>query len=332
MLIEILDREKWLELLAKFVGANKKEGQNGYVFDNELGKGKFDSYNIEKGVDVRGISFTLNQEILFKEQASQEKKALIINFTHQGYPEGTVIVEHPNEVLEEGKKVLIYSDNSTIIGRFPENSPRMFTQISVSFEWLKRNYKDFIDKYPSVDVGLSTPRSFFAKQSYTLKHQKSLEELMFTEYPDEIKTPVYKGLVLIIVADILHQLQKSKTVSKKHSFSREIQTELDDLEEYIKSNLEKEITIEMLCKRIGYSKTKLHNLFKDYFKYSMYDYIKHHRLSKAKSLLLTTDLPISEVSIQVGYQSIPHFTNRFKKEFGVTPMQFRKGFDAEHLI
>ncbi|WP_052444664.1 AraC family transcriptional regulator [Flammeovirga sp. OC4] len=331
MLVEITNRDEWLQTIAKSLKADLTEGADSFTFDNEIGKGRFSSYNVEDGIQVRSINFTLNEEILFKEQARKNKQTLIISFSFQGFPEGTVFVEHPQEVLGEEKQVLIYSDNSTMIGRFPVSKPRMFIEIHIGLDWLKRNYKDFIDKYPNVDVGLTTNRSYLARQSYTLKHQKSLEELMFTEYPDEIKTPVYKGLVLIIVADILNQLQASTEVIKKFTFSREVQMELDDLEEYIKSNLDKEITIEMLCKKIGYSKTKLHNLFKSYFKYSMYDYIKYLRLSKAKSLLLTTNLPISEISIQVGYQSIPHFTNRFKKEFGVTPVQFRKGYNSDIL-
>ncbi|NME70699.1 helix-turn-helix domain-containing protein [Flammeovirga aprica] len=331
MLVEITNRDTWLETIAKSLKTDLQEGADSFTFDNEVGKGTFSCYNVEEGIQVRSINFTLNQEILFKEQARKNKQTLIISFSFQGFPEGTVFVEHPQEVLNEERQVLIYSDNSTMIGRFPVDKPRMFIELHVGLDWLKRNYKDFIDQYPNVDVGLKTSRSYLAKQSYTLKHQKSLEELMFTEYPDEIKTPVYKGLVLIIVADILNQLQVSSSNVKKFTFSREVQIELDDLEEFIKSNLDKEISIEMLCKRIGYSKTKLHTLFKSYFKYSMYDYIKHLRLSKAKSLLLTTDLPISEISIQVGYQSIPHFTNRFKKEFGVTPVQFRKGYNTEML-
>ncbi|KXX67502.1 AraC family transcriptional regulator [Flammeovirga sp. SJP92] len=331
MLVEITDRDAWLATIAKSLKANLKEGDDRFTFDNEVGKGTFSCYNIEDGIQVRSISFTLNEEILFKEQARKNKQTIIISFSFQGFPEGTVFVEHPQEVLGEEKQVLIYSDNSTMIGRFPVDKPRMFIEIHIRLDWLKRNYKDFINKNPNVDVGLTTNRSYLARQSYTLKHQRSLEELMFTEYPDEIKTPVYKGLVLIIVADILNQLQTSTEVVKKFTFSREVQVELDDLEEYIKSNLDREITIEMLCKKIGYSKTKLHNLFKSYFNYSMYDYIKYLRLSKAKSLLLTTTLPISEISIQVGYQSIPHFTNRFKKEFGVTPVQFRKGYNTEML-
>ncbi|MBD0404960.1 helix-turn-helix transcriptional regulator [Flammeovirga sp. EKP202] len=329
MLVEITDRNVWLKILAHSLNIDLKEGQERFTFDNEFGKGTFSLFRLEEGVEIRSSNFILKQEILFKEQAAKEKKCLLINFSFHGYPQGTVIVEHPQESLDEEKKVLLYSDNSTIVARFQENEPKIFIQISIDLEWLKANYKDFIDKYSNIDVGLSTQRSYFAKQSYSLQHQKSLEELMFTNYPDEIKKPVYRGLVLIILADILHQLQKSNTALKKHSFSREIQMELDALEEYIKSNLDKEITIEMLCKKIGYSKTKLHHLFKDYFKYSMYDYIKYLKLAKAKALLLTTELAVSEVAIQVGYQSVPHFTNRFKKEFGVTPIQFRKGFDTE---
>ena len=48
------------------------------------------------------------------------------------------------------------------------------------------------------------------------------------------------------------------------------------------------------------------------------------RLERAKRLLLTTDLSVSEVCFEVGYQSLGTFTTRFKRLVGVSPGRMRR--------
>ncbi len=52
--------------------------------------------------------------------------------------------------------------------------------------------------------------------------------------------------------------------------------------------------------------------------------LNRHRLIAAKKLLLTTDLQIQEISSKVGFDSVTHFINMFKREYGVTPKLFRE--------
>ncbi|MBB6462136.1 helix-turn-helix domain-containing protein [Flammeovirga kamogawensis] len=329
MNIIIKDRGKWLTTVATALDVPVIEGQNTIEFNNEIGEGSLFYKVIEEGIIIRSINFNLKQDVSFKEEPRKKSTSLIIDFSFQGYPKGTVFLEQPQLTIEQGKQVLMYTDNSTIIGRFNKQVPRSFMSIEVKFEWLKRNFKDFFESYPEFNEGLYSGRVHLSTLPYGLSHQESLEQLMFKEYAPEIIKPVYKGLVLIIVSDILIQFISNTDQQRKHSFSLETQKELDELDAYIRLNLDKEISVEDLCKKIGYSKTKLHGLFKDYFKYSMYDYIKHMRLKKSQSLLITTELPIAEIAIRVGYQSIPHFTNLFKKEIGTTPTEYRKGYNRD---
>ena len=53
---------------------------------------------------------------------------------------------------------------------------------------------------------------------------------------------------------------------------------------------------------------------------------------QAKKLLLTTSLPIAEVSEQSGYADYRVFTKVFKKSEGVTPSQYQRGQAASGLV
>lgn len=59
------------------------------------------------------------------------------------------------------------------------------------------------------------------------------------------------------------------------------------------------------------------------------DCIARLRMAKAKELLLTTDLHVSKIALQVGYASSGTFIRGFKKLEGVTPTQYRREHGEE---
>jgi len=54
------------------------------------------------------------------------------------------------------------------------------------------------------------------------------------------------------------------------------------------------------------------------------EYAKKKRLSAAAELLRTTNLSVKAIAVEVGYRSPPDFTRRFKRQFHLSPSDFRK--------
>ena len=54
-------------------------------------------------------------------------------------------------------------------------------------------------------------------------------------------------------------------------------------------------------------------------------YVTATRLTHAKRLLTTTDLSITDITLAVGYTSLGTFSNRFRADVGVSPMEYRHG-------
>ena len=67
----------------------------------------------------------------------------------------------------------------------------------------------------------------------------------------------------------------------------------------------------------------LSRTFKKVMKKSYVDYVTEIRMSKAQELLKNTDLPITDIAFEVGYQTHSYFTNLYHKVTGITPRQFR---------
>lgn len=95
------------------------------------------------------------------------------------------------------------------------------------------------------------------------------------------------------------------------------------LKEYIKENLDQDLSIEAVCKQFYISQSKLYKLAKTNLGMGLSDYIRHLRLKKAQKLLLDTDMPIAQIAETVGIYDTNYFIRAFKKHTGTTPLRYR---------
>ena len=55
------------------------------------------------------------------------------------------------------------------------------------------------------------------------------------------------------------------------------------------------------------------------------DFLREYRLEQAKKLLISGDMPVSEVAMNTGFDNFSYFSTLFKKETGMSPQQYRTG-------
>ena len=82
-------------------------------------------------------------------------------------------------------------------------------------------------------------------------------------------------------------------------------------------------SVEEIISLSGYSHTHFCALFKQNFHKSFKVYINELRLSYARAMLISTDSSVLDISLTVGYSSLSHFIQCFKKGVGVTPQKYR---------
>lgn len=93
--------------------------------------------------------------------------------------------------------------------------------------------------------------------------------------------------------------------------------------QFIKKNYD-HISISDVVDYIGITRSWLYTLFKKKLNTSPQEYLISYRLEKASQLLLSTDLCIEDVALQVGYVDTLTFSKAFKKNFSITPAKYRK--------
>jgi transcriptional regulator GlxA family with amidase domain len=104
----------------------------------------------------------------------------------------------------------------------------------------------------------------------------------------------------------------------------------DDLIEasihYMKENIERQITLQMLAEYTGYSATHFTKLFKQKTGYSPMNYFNLLKMQKACFMLGESNIKINQVSRKLGINDPYSFSRLFTKIVGLPPTDYR-----EHL-
>jgi AraC family transcriptional regulator len=96
------------------------------------------------------------------------------------------------------------------------------------------------------------------------------------------------------------------------------------LEDYLRSNVGKPVSIEELARLAGLSRFHLIRSFRDVYGLTPYQYFLRLRMEEARRLLRSTDLQVGEIGARVGFSSSTQFVKMFRALEGVTPGSLRQ--------
>ncbi|MCV3765140.1 helix-turn-helix transcriptional regulator [Rhizobium sp. TRM95796] len=91
----------------------------------------------------------------------------------------------------------------------------------------------------------------------------------------------------------------------------------------IEENLGGTLRVAELAKGVGLCESHFGREFKTSFGMTPYAYVISRRLALARTLMSTTDLPLSEIALAVGLNDQPHLCTLFRQAFGATPGRWR---------
>lgn len=100
---------------------------------------------------------------------------------------------------------------------------------------------------------------------------------------------------------------------------------LEKFNQLIDNHLENpQFSTDIICHELGVSRSQLHRILIEETHLSTTLYIRKRRLDKAKALLSTTQMRISEIADAVGIINPTNFSKYFFYEFNISPSDFRK--------
>lgn len=93
---------------------------------------------------------------------------------------------------------------------------------------------------------------------------------------------------------------------------------------YINSNYTEDIHLDDICKYAMMSKTYFCYIFKLLTQKTFTEYVADLRIKKSLELLQNTDMPITRICYEVGFNDVTHFCRVFKKSVGLSAKKYRK--------
>lgn len=94
--------------------------------------------------------------------------------------------------------------------------------------------------------------------------------------------------------------------------------------QYVLQNINCPITAAEVADHVGFSRSYFSTYFKEQLGFTLSAFILRCKLEEGKHLLQFTDKPLSVISNYLCFSSQSHFQTSFKKQYNVTPLQFRK--------
>lgn len=94
--------------------------------------------------------------------------------------------------------------------------------------------------------------------------------------------------------------------------------------QYIQQNTNQHLTVGDVASYVGFSKSYFSAYFKKTLGFSVSSFILRCKLEESRKLLQCTNKSISTISTFLCFSSQSHFQTAFKKQFGLTPSQYRK--------
>lgn len=148
------------------------------------------------------------------------------------------------------------------------------------------------------------------------------EEFMKKEYAYEL---LIKSHICRLFAWI-YRYWKSKDYCISETENLDLAAKLEGTIEYVLQHYSEDITARDMANYSNLSYSYFSRLFKRLTGKSFSEYLNATRVSEAEKLLLTSDMNITEIALEVGFSTASYFISQFKRQKGMSPKQFKKKY------
>lgn len=141
---------------------------------------------------------------------------------------------------------------------------------------------------------------------------------------DDLTTQLYiKSSLLYMLATLsAHRL----FAPAEKNFDRRVESVKTALT-YIRKHYQDKIYIADLAGQVNLNEQYFCRLFKKAVGCSPIAYINEYRVKQARRMLEETNLPVTEICLECGFNNLGNFLREFRRHAGTTPLQYRKSLD-----
>jgi AraC family transcriptional regulator len=202
-----------------------------------------------------------------------------------------------------------------------------------------------IDDHPDLVTSFNFTHDFYEKVKEHYKEEarwflsnKDLQSILVTAHAEiefihqrilrqvaEPSSLEMDDLVLQLVEKVMFTLgNKPKVNILPETLKRHHLNTIESARDYLFQNFAKDISLQQLAEHCCVSLFHFSRIFKSIMNCSPHQYLKEIRLNHAQLLLQSSELSVTEIAFQSGFNSLEHFATSYKQRFGIVPLSVRK--------
>jgi AraC-like DNA-binding protein len=254
------------------------------------------------------------------------QRELEFSYIYKGCVELYVLEER--HIIKEGEGYVIFPDCMHRITKiFNEEGLYDTTYVDPDFIFGKQTYILFQKYYLSLCNIINNGVIFFSiKETWGAK---LVEELKNITYLLEETPPYYEIEVnrkLLNIWKIILENTEDKNM-RKISINTNVESAIKKMIYFIQANYAGKIYLDDIAHSANIEKGECCRLFKTYLYTTPIKYLMEYRIEQSISMLLDGNDKITEIAMDVGFNSINHYIDTFKKITGTTPYKYKLGIE-----
>ena len=192
------------------------------------------------------------------------------------------------------------------------------------FRAVMRDEYDYIPHLLSDMQGNNPEGRHYYRVSNILPHiNVVIQQILNCPYKGRLKRLYLEGKTLELLTHHMASVDDTNIFfQKRHTLRPGDIESIKEVKEILVHNLEQPPSLPELARRVGLNKNKLNKGFRLIFGTSVFDYLRICRLERARELLESRKMNVTQVAFEVGYAQHSNFTRAFKQHFGFTPEDF----------
>lgn len=230
-----------------------------------------------------------------------------------------IIVLKTPAVFELYGEKNIVSENSIVI--YDKRTPHCYSAIEDIFinDWIHFDTDYDTDFFKSLNFPLNSIIKFGDIDFIS----DIIRNLYIEFYSSNIKR---NEMLDCLMKVMLIKISEMMSVSSLTKFSNQHYGKLLNLREKIYKNPSQKWSVDLLCNEMNMSRSYFQLIYRETFGITCISDVINCKIEYAKKMLTTTNLSVSEISEECGYENEEHFMRQFKKHTGVTPTAYRKKY------
>jgi AraC-like DNA-binding protein len=175
--------------------------------------------------------------------------------------------------------------------------------------------KQMLRSNPGRGINRSNNPKVYEKEAYYKEYQ-SLNKALKPHLKFE-----NQGILLLLIARFLN------TQNLKQNTPQNIPSKILDTMSYVQLHLDKNLTVNELAQRVNQNQDYFAKQFILHTGQRPLKYIHHKKIERAQYLIATTNKSFTEIALDTGFSSVPHFSKIFKQIVSLTPGEYRNKND-----